>query len=153
MYCKDDDRTGEHSNTSFDFLGYTFRPRGAKNRWGKFFVSFLPAMSGKAAQEVRDEIASWRIPKDWSNKSLGEIAQFANPRLRGWMEYYGRFYRSECKKHLHYFNEKIAAWAERKYKGVLSGMKFVGRIARQARTLFPIWANGIHPRDWRMGAV
>ncbi len=45
VYCKDDDRPGSHSNTSFDFLGYTFQPRRAKTRWGKFFVSFLPAMA------------------------------------------------------------------------------------------------------------
>lgn len=153
VYCKDDDRPGEHPNTSFDFLGYTFRPRGAKNREGVIFSSFLPAMSSKAAQRVRDEIASWRIPKAWSNRSLGEIAGFANPRLRGWLEYYGRYYRSECKKQLHYLNEQLALWAERKYKGVLSGMKLMGRIARQERNLFATWAQGIRPRDWRTGAV
>ncbi len=27
VYCKDDDRRGTHDHTSFDFLGYTFRPR------------------------------------------------------------------------------------------------------------------------------
>ena len=32
VYCKDDDRREEHPVTSFDFLGYTFRPRRSKNR-------------------------------------------------------------------------------------------------------------------------
>ena len=43
VYCKDADRRGDHEVTSFTFLGYTFRPRLAENRWGKHFVSFLPA--------------------------------------------------------------------------------------------------------------
>ena len=34
VYCKDDDRPGEHDQLAFDFLGYTFQPRRAKNRWG-----------------------------------------------------------------------------------------------------------------------
>src|SRR3954467_15411536 len=49
VYCKDDDRPGTHEHIAFDFLGYTFQPRRAKNRWGRYFVSFLPAISTKAA--------------------------------------------------------------------------------------------------------
>jgi RNA-directed DNA polymerase len=37
VYCKDDDRTGRHPQEKFDFLGYTFRPRRAKNRGGETF--------------------------------------------------------------------------------------------------------------------
>jgi hypothetical protein len=44
VYCKDDDRPGRGEHISFDFLGYTFQPRRAKKRRGKFFVSFLPAI-------------------------------------------------------------------------------------------------------------
>lgn len=51
--CKDDDRTREHSVTSFDFLGYTFRPRRSKNRWGKYLINFSPAMSTKAGKAIR----------------------------------------------------------------------------------------------------
>ena len=44
VYCKDDDRKSDYENKSFDFLGYTFRSRGAKNKYGKYFTSFLPAI-------------------------------------------------------------------------------------------------------------
>src|SRR6266542_6092987 len=56
VYCKDDGRPGEYEHVQFDFLGYTFQPRLAKNRWGKFFVSFLPAISTKAAKAIRKTI-------------------------------------------------------------------------------------------------
>jgi RNA-directed DNA polymerase len=32
VYCKDDRRRGSHEHTLFTFLGYTFRPRGARSR-------------------------------------------------------------------------------------------------------------------------
>ena len=48
VYCKDDDRKGGHPEMQFDYLGYTFRPRQAKSKHGKYFVSFLPAISTKA---------------------------------------------------------------------------------------------------------
>ena len=32
VYCKDVDRKGSHEHESFDFLGYTFRPRLSKNK-------------------------------------------------------------------------------------------------------------------------
>jgi RNA-directed DNA polymerase len=56
VYCKDEDRRGDYANQKFDFLGYTFRPRKSKNRWGKLFVNFSPAISDRAAKAIRDEI-------------------------------------------------------------------------------------------------
>lgn len=41
IYCKDDFRKQDEEITSFDFLGYTFRPRRAKSKKGKFFINFL----------------------------------------------------------------------------------------------------------------
>src|SRR5450432_1253941 len=50
VYCKDDDRRRAYPNEKFDFLGYTFRPRRSKNRKGKFFINFSPAVSDKAVK-------------------------------------------------------------------------------------------------------
>lgn len=61
VYCKDDDRKGSYENISFDFLGYTFKPRGAKNKYGKYFTSYLPGMSGKAQKAIRKEVRSWKL--------------------------------------------------------------------------------------------
>ena len=61
VYCKDDDRIGNHEYTSFDFLGYTFRPRHAKNKCGKFFTNFLPAMGEKAKKSIRKVVRKWKL--------------------------------------------------------------------------------------------
>ncbi len=69
VYCQDDDRQGEYPNTVFDFLGYTFRPRRSKNRWGKHFINFSPAISNKAAKAIRRTSRGWNWPKR-SDKSV-----------------------------------------------------------------------------------
>jgi RNA-directed DNA polymerase len=149
VYCKDDDRPGESESVRFDFLGYTFQPRRAKNRWGKYFVSFLPAMSAKAATRVRATIREWRMASTRNNQRLEDLAQFVNPVVRGWMNYYGRFYRSKCVQVLRHLNEALAAWVRRKYRKFRCrerrSMYWLGRIARRDRTLFAHWALGVIP--------
>src|SRR5437588_6180298 len=55
VYCKDDDRRRTYPNEKFDFLGYGFQPRRSKNRFGKYFINFSPAISDKAGKSVREE--------------------------------------------------------------------------------------------------
>jgi group II intron reverse transcriptase/maturase len=149
VYCKDDDRPGRSGTVKFDFLGYTFQPRRAKNRWGKHFVSFLPAMSTKAGKAIRATIRQWRMASTRNNQRLEDLARFVNPVVRGWMNYYGRFYRSRCAQVLRHLNEALAAWVRRKYRRFRrrerASMHWLGRIARRDRTLFAHWAQGVMP--------
>ena len=100
--CKDNDRPGVHENTSFDFLSYTFRPRMARSRNGKYLVSFLPAISKASAQAIRDTVRELKIPAKRSLYSLEELAKLINPMVLWWSNYYGKFYPSELKKALNY---------------------------------------------------
>jgi group II intron reverse transcriptase/maturase len=149
VYCKDDDRLGTHEHVSFDFLGYTFQPRRAKNRWGKFFVSFLPAISTKAAKAIRARIRDWKLASTRNNQSLEDLARVIDPVVRGWMNYYGRFYRSRCIQVLRRLNEALAAWARRKYsrfrRRERASMHWLGRIARRDPNLFALWQLGVVP--------
>jgi RNA-directed DNA polymerase len=149
VYCKDDDRRGEHEPVGFDFLGYTFQPRRAKNRYGKFFVSFLPAISTKSAKKIRKTIREWRLASTRNNQRLEDLARLLNPAVRGWMNYYGRFYRSKCVQVLRHLNEALAAWARRKYKRFRcrerASVHWLGRIARRDPKLFVLWELGVIP--------
>lgn len=116
VYGKDDDRPAKQEVISFDFLGYTFQPRRAKNRWGKYFVSFLPAISATSAAAIRATMRAWRMGSTRNNQRLEDLARLVNPAVRGWLNYYGRYYRSKCVQVLRYLNEQLAAWARRKYK-------------------------------------
>jgi RNA-directed DNA polymerase len=149
VYCKDADRPGEHEEIKFDFLGYTFQPRRAKNRWGQFFVSFLPAISTKAAKAIRKTIRAWRMASTRNNQRLEDLARFTNPVVRGWLNYYGRFYRSKCVQVLRHFNEALGRWARRKFKRFKrrerASMHWLGCIARRDPKLFVLWEHGVRP--------
>ncbi len=67
----------------FDFLGYTFRPRLSKNRFGKHFLNFTPAVSNEAKTRMRREMRSWRVARR-SDKTLTDLALMFNRQLQGW---------------------------------------------------------------------
>jgi RNA-directed DNA polymerase len=155
VYCKDADRRGEHANTSFTFLGYTFRPRLAKNRWGKHFVSFLPAVSIDAVKAMSQEVRSWHLARR-SDKALDDLARMFNSIVQGWINYYGRFYKSELLYFLRRLNRHLARWACRKFKRLRRrerrAMAWLAEVARRAPRLFAHWRFGARPDGWAMGA-
>lgn len=148
VYCKDDDRREHHPLTKFDFLGYTFRPRRAKNRHGKYFVSFLPAISNKAAKEMRQAIHDWRIHLK-PDKALEDISRMFNSTIRGWIQYYGRFYKSALYPSLRYMNRALVHWVRRKYKRFSTHRRraehWLGNLAKREPRLFAHWQMGIKP--------
>ena len=145
VYCKDANRTGSAEHEQFDFLGYTFRPRLAKNKHGQFFVGFLPAVSDKAAKAIRQEIRRWRLNVH-SDKALSDLASFVNPIVRGWCNYYGRFYKSRLYRSLGRINDYLVRWARRKFKRLRTSSRRAWRwlrgVQRRAPTLFAHWAFG-----------
>jgi RNA-directed DNA polymerase len=155
VYCKDDDRRDDHEVTSFTFLGYEFRPRLAKNKYGKHFVSFLPAVSNEAMKAMGAEIRSWHWAKR-SDKSLGDLALMFNSVVQGWINYYGRFYRSRLVSFLRRLNRHLVRWACRKYKRLKRrerrAMAWLAEIARRSPRLFAHWRLGACPDGWAMGA-
>ena len=142
VYCKDNDRRGGHPNEKFNFLGYTFRPRRSKNRWGKFFINFTPAVSNEAAKKMRQEMRSWRIHLR-SDKAIDDLARMWNPVLRGWIQYFGRFYKSALSPVLRHFNGLLVRWAMRKYKRLRQHHRraeyWLGGIARREPRMFAHW--------------
>jgi RNA-directed DNA polymerase len=155
VYCKDADRRGSHEHTSFDFLGYTFRPRLSKNRFGKHFLNFSPAVSGEAKTRMRREMRSWGVARR-SDKTLTDLALMFNLQLQGWINYYGRFYKSMLYPVFRHFNDTLVRWAMRKYKRLRRhksrARRFIADVARRQPGLFVHWRWGLRPDGWTMGA-
>jgi RNA-directed DNA polymerase len=142
VYCKDSDRTDSYPNVSFDFLGFGFRPRGAKSRLGRVFVSFLPAVSKKAVNSMRRVIRGWRLHR-LSDKNLLDLSRMFNPVIRGWITYYGSYYKSALYSLVDQLNRSLKSWAMRKYKRLRGHPRkaahWLWRIKRQQPTLFSHW--------------
>lgn len=147
VYCKDGSRKGKYPNTKFDFLGYTFRPRVVKNRKrNSMFVSFTPAVSATAIKSMRQTTRKLNY-RNRTELSLADISRLHNPILRGWLEYYGRFYPSALYPVLRHFNKTLVAWAMRKYRQ-LKGHKtraslFLEGIAERHPHMFVHWQRGM----------
>lgn len=148
VYCKDDKRRGKYPNEKFDFLGFTFRPRGSKNHRGEIFVSFSPAVSDKAAKSIRGTMRRWQVHLR-SDKKLEDLAQKYNPVIRGWINYYGSYYRSALYPIFHQLERALIRWVTRKYKRFRfhsqKATHWLGRIARRDPALFAHWRLGIRP--------
>jgi RNA-directed DNA polymerase len=146
VYCKDTRRPGNYVHESFDFLGYCFRPRICKGR--NYFVGFTPAVRKSAIKAMGDTIRGWKLQL-WSSLCIEDIAKRINPVIRGWLNYYGRYYRSALYPILRQIEHALVRWAMRKYKRLrghwLKTTHWLGRIARREPRLFSFWEFGFRP--------
>jgi RNA-directed DNA polymerase len=142
VYCKDDDRKEEYEIIKFDFLGYTFRPRRSKSKYGKYFVNFTPAVSNKAKKAIRKVVHDWRMHLK-SDKNINDLSNMFNPVIRGWINYYCRFCKSGMYPVLRHINTALTRWARRKYKKLerhrKRAEKWLGKLARRDPKLFTHW--------------
>ena len=146
VYCKDTKRTEEYPEQSFDFLGYTFRPRSVRNnRDGQFFVSLSPAVSRKALKAMRLKTKQHPMIKGCYSKNVEELAKAINPMIQGWINYYSKFGKSSMSTIYDYINGKLLKWAMRKYKTLQRRKKRAGKWLRelysQKPSLFAHWRN------------
>ena len=142
VYCKDGKRQLDSEHTAFTFLGFTFRARGARGARGERFTSFLPAISKHALGILSAAVRRWRLHR-WTGLSLTDVAQRINLIVRGWMQYYGAFYRTALYPLLQRINTYLVRWLRKKHKR-LRPMKKANaawrRITSQDPRLFTHWA-------------
>jgi RNA-directed DNA polymerase len=142
VYCRDDRRRREYPETSFDFLGYTFRGRAARDRQGTLFVGFNPAVSCKSLTAMSATMRGWCLHRR-AGSALEQLAEAVNPVLRGWLAYFGRFNVGELLVVFGRLELKLARWACRKYKGLRRSLRraqqFIRRIRMAAPRMFVHW--------------
>ena len=141
VYCRDGRRRKLAEHTAFTFLGYTFRARAATDRNGSKFTSFLPAISKAALKAISAEVRGWRLHMH-GTYSLDELARWLNPIVRGWMNYYGAFYRSALYPLLKRINAYMMRWARKKYKRLRIFKKahaWWRSVTKRAPLLFAHW--------------
>ena len=148
VYCMDDDRRGNYPNHSFDFLGYTFRPRRSRSRYGKFFVNFTPAVSNEASQKMRRKVREWKLHLR-SDKTLEDLANMLNPVVRGWVNYFKHFYKSAMYPVLRYLDEVLVRRVMRKYRKLRGRRRMAWEDSQETSNTF--CTLDIH-NGWTIGA-
>ncbi len=145
VYCKNYQRTDRHDNESFTFLGFDFQPRAMQSKFGRgSFIVFAGAISKASKVVIREGIRAI-LPPRWSNGTLEGFAEKLNPKIRGWLNYYTRYFKSETLNVFHYLNKLIRKWLSIKYK--LRSQKSIYRkfeLEQAANsTLFYHWRVGV----------
>jgi len=148
VYCKDSNRKASYKNTEFTFLGYTFQARPARSPKGRKFKSFSPAVSKEALKKMVREVRRMKIHRRTEMK-IEDIARLLNPKIRGWIYYYGKF-RKVCLKHfLHYLNVRLLKWIRNKYKSLRYRIKaakmWLKNVYKSNPNLFAHWSFGVRP--------
>ena len=151
VYCQDSNRRRSFEHTAFTFLGFTFRQRQARNKQGKRFSAFLPAMSKDALKKISAEVRSWRLHTRIGH-TFQHLARCINPIVRGWMQYYGAFYRAALHPLLARINAYLVRWIRKKYRRLQAKKKALecwrGITARYPR-MFTHWEwTPSVPRVW-----
>jgi len=142
VYCKQSRRTGTFPQVQFTFLGFTFRPRAARDKGNRVFTSFLPGVSDDALKRMRQTVRGWKLHRQTS-KTLADLAQQCNSTLRGWWNYYGAFYQTAMRKLSRYIDSRLEKWARRKYKTLLRhkrrSAEWLGKMKSKCPQLFHYW--------------
>lgn len=155
VYCKDTNRRGDYPVQSFDFLGYSFRPRKAAWRGGRYGTSFLPAANPKALKAIRQTIRGWAFHHR-TDKSLADLARMFRPYIQGWINYYSHFYKSALTWTLHRIDAFLIRWACNKFKRLrrrpMGAREWLAGVIRANPHLFAHW-RFLHGHGRTSGAV
>lgn len=158
VHCVQEDRTRDRRyGVEFTFLGYTFRPRYARLQDGRWKSGFLPAVSKSAKKAMAATIRGWRLGRR-TDLSFSEVAAMINRVVAGWINYYGRFYKSLLISFLaERINSHLVRWAMRKFKHLhrspVKARERIAQIATHYRGMFVHWRHGALPGGSTTGAV
>jgi RNA-directed DNA polymerase len=148
VYCRDINRQGTYPTIQFTFLGYTFRPRKAVDKYGRVYVTFSPGVSREALTTMRQTVQGWHLQL-MGDRELSDLSNMFGPVLRGWSNYYGRFYPSAMHPLWRHVNDYLVRWMQRKYKrlarGVILAARALTRVAERNPTSFVHWEIGYFP--------
>lgn len=146
VYCKDVSRKAiNDAPKEFKFLGFVFKQRVALNPKLKTqFMSFQPSIGDETLKQMRKIIKyQWKIGLA-VHMSLEDTAKEINPKLRGWISYYGMFYRSRLKALGYYIDRQIMKWFRNKYKtqrgNIKSSKDWLKSVFDKNPKLFAHWS-------------
>lgn len=144
-FCKKAGRKAAYKTVSFDFLGFTFQPRPTGSKTGRMFLGFDCAISTKSKKKITGVFRDSRFHK-WTLSDITRIADEFNPKIQGWINYYGRFRKYCLMKIFRIFHRRLMLWAVNRYKRFNGSMRKAGRwlyaISRKQTEMFVHWQHG-----------
>lgn len=144
-YCKDYRRRQDHDTVKFEFLGFSFQPlpMPSKRNPGSHFTGYGGKISGASEQKITDAIKKDRLLSN-TTIDIRRISEELNPRLRGWIGYYGLYSKRHLYRVLTRLERRLIKWVSRKYKmGYRQSLAKLNAIRQSHPRLFYHWELGI----------
>ena len=146
VYCKNSVRTEDYPTVQFSFLGYSYQPMTCKNRvTGELYIGFDLCISKASRKRIVTKLRAMKIQK-WITCSLQEVADRLNPKIRGWLNYYGKYRMYKLRNVFKCLHWRILKWLRKKYKGLKYSKRkafaALERIRDENPNLFVHWKAG-----------
>ena len=115
VYCKKSGRNLKGFPVQFDFLGFSFRPIRMNLKKGGSFLQFDCIMSRKSKVRITQELFKLNF-HNMTQRTIQDLAILLNPKIRGWLNYYGKINRSCLRPVFYYLHHRMIKWTLNKYK-------------------------------------
>lgn len=126
---------------TFTFLGYDFQYRTMRNfQTNELYRKVTPGASKKAMKRITQTIKGWKIHR-LPTTTLEGLARRYNATLRGWIEYYGKFwYRNFSYRLWSTMQSRLLKWFKAKFKiGNKGAARRLDIARRENPKLFAHW--------------
>jgi group II intron reverse transcriptase/maturase len=136
VYCKKDYRKDKFKTVQFDFLGFSFQPRSTSKYNGEMFLGYDCAISRKSEKKIAEEFRKSEFHR-WTGSDIYRIAEAFNPKIRGWINYYGKFRMHMLTRIFRIFHWRLIKWAVNRYGRFGNSMQKAGRWLRNLAHCYP----------------
>jgi len=145
VYCKKSGRNLNGFPVQFDFLGFSFRPIRMKLKKGGSFLQFDCIMSRKSKVRITQELRKLNFHNK-TQRTIQDLAILLNPKIRGWINYYGRINRRCLKPVFYYLHHRMIKWILNKYKrfkgSKVKAIHWLSQVTQAYPYLFYHWELG-----------
>ena len=134
----------EEVHQEFDFLGYTFKPRYMRRKDGRgCFWGFWPGISAKSRKGIGEQLRELGF-HSWQGMTLLEVARNLAPRIRGWIDYFGRYSPREMAPTMHQLNARLVKWTRKKFRiqTYQRAQAWLWKVSDRQPSLFYHWSKG-----------
>lgn len=145
VYCKKDKRNLEGYPVQFDFLGFSFQPIRKKLKTGESFLQYDCKISRKSKLRITQGLKKLGFHNK-SQWTIQGIANLLNPKIRGWIHYYGKISKRSLKPVFYYLHHRMIRWILNKYKSFkgskVKAIAWLRAIGNSYPNLFYHWELG-----------